>query len=378
MEPEQGVPSFYLMPQQLQMLNFLQQNQVNTHSPSPGESSLTWRCHLIQPSQGNLSQQQQQLLHQLQQQYVHQQQHMRMQQEGQSTYGGVDYQHGGGSYIPPARGSQTPPTSSSELIDSVLPRDLQQALSEQEISALLSSRQDLASSLAEDLLAQFSQQNVKNQEPGASGQAPKTSEAAVKTERNVFASLGVEAKVTTNSQFLAESQKWCKSTKKSKDKTAEECKIPRVSINMTADQVLSSCKGMGEEPCPCMLLPWIMLSHLPLILVLFQVPLPNGAKAFCRMTGHPLAPLLTPPLLSPKKNSIHPLPVFMWVFNIDFPPLLGAFFNLSCLFPVGKQKRCLLHRACTVLSLPACVRHTRSCRSLKTGYVNCCNAAESP
>ncbi|ELT93483.1 hypothetical protein CAPTEDRAFT_177190 [Capitella teleta] len=114
-EGEQSPPSFYLTPQQLQMLNFLQQNQ---HS---------------------------------------------------------------GSYIPPAGGSQTPPTSSSELLDSVLPRELQQALSEQEISALLASRQDIASSLAEDLLAQFSQQQQKT-DAGASGKMD------VKADRNLILS----------------------------------------------------------------------------------------------------------------------------------------------------------------------------------------------
>ena len=53
-EEQRNPPSFYLSPQQMQMLNFLQQNQ------------------------GNLSEQQQGVLHQLQQQYALQQQHQQM------------------------------------------------------------------------------------------------------------------------------------------------------------------------------------------------------------------------------------------------------------------------------------------------------------
>jgi hypothetical protein len=115
----------------------------------------------------------------------------------------------------------------------VLPRELQQALSEQEISALLASRQDIASSLAEDLLAHFSQQQKLNTDGGgASGRSD------LKPDRNLFASLGS----VNNSQFLAESQKW----RKKKDvKKEDPVPIPKLSLNMTAEQVLTSSRGLG-------------------------------------------------------------------------------------------------------------------------------------
>ena len=203
---------------------------------------------------------------------------------------------GGGSYIPTAGGSQTTPVSSSgplppELIDSALPKELQHALSDQDISAILS-RQDLASSLAEDLLAQFAhqqqhqQQEGKTPEPGqglssqahrggednqtaksdklmpnlssssSSAAAASSSSTTTLSTSSHAQAMGEDSKSQlTDSQFLAESEKWCTdststaSAVKSETEEGSDSKpkltSPKLSINMTSEQVVASCKGLG-------------------------------------------------------------------------------------------------------------------------------------
>ena len=169
---------------------------------------------------------------------------------------------GGGCYIPPAGGSQVPPVASSgalppELVDSVLPRELQQALSEQDISALLS-RQDLASSLAEDLLAQFAHQQHQSATGHASSQANGScrgdEQQMATSDKLAFASNtpAVEDSKShiMDSQFLAESEKWCKDIKTETVSESSDSKtpdsVPNLSINMTSEQVVASCKGLGK------------------------------------------------------------------------------------------------------------------------------------
>lgn len=162
-------------------------------------------------------------------------------------------------------------------------KDLQQGMSDQELTALLS-RQDIATSLAEDLLAQFGNQSDKagghsdassQQVKGTSGQGPLSADpiSNIETKPTPFSPTAsgqqqaLAGEGTNSSPRLSHSKSpatapsssgkplqeeldWTNElkveTEARKGAGSEPLSPSHMSINMSASQIIAACKGMGE------------------------------------------------------------------------------------------------------------------------------------
>ncbi|XP_042910327.1 histone demethylase UTY isoform X3 [Parasteatoda tepidariorum] len=207
--PESNVrPPFYLNPQQLQLLNYFQQNQAN------------------------LSSQQRNLYQQLQQQYQHMQQHQQQQK----------------MLIQSQLPSASQPT--------VVLHDLCTAISDKDLQILLSQK-DIASSVAEDLLLQFSSEKKANQkllQENCALESKETSQpdnVALKNSSN--ATLPISKLTNLTQDVKSETIKEKIEVEESKP-DLDSIKVTRdflcpssLSINMSSSQLLAACKGIVKN-----------------------------------------------------------------------------------------------------------------------------------
>ena len=124
-----------------------------------------------------------------------------------------------------------------------LQKDLQNTLSDHELTALLS-RKDIATSLAEDLLAQFAQQQSTQQ---ADNKDSATADTHSSPSRDSLPNgcTGAESA----SKVETEGEKWSKELKVNtmlSNKQAPEKGSPTLTINMNAGQIITACKGIGK------------------------------------------------------------------------------------------------------------------------------------
>ncbi len=174
------------------------------------------------------------------------------------------------------------------MTENILSKDIPNALSDQELTALLASRQDIATSLAEDLLAQIAQQTAKdshstshkvtslhskdllgnlNIDPFSSGVKPspysptasqspellnesqgKHSKVSVKTEEKLSAY--DKDRLSHSGSSDSYLNKWDElkvDTHMSKQSKQSLLSPSNVSINMSSSQIIATCKGIGKQ-----------------------------------------------------------------------------------------------------------------------------------
>ena len=150
------------------------------------------------------------------------------------------------------------------------------SVSDQELTALLS-RQDIATSLAEDILAQFAQQPGQPNTPGReSSQSTGGTNKLLNRDHNVPDSLGqLKVDPVTKERlsplgFTAVKQErdnnqTVKTEIKFDDSDREDLRVdsllgtklgsnksvsgPKLNINMSASQILNACRGQGKTGC---------------------------------------------------------------------------------------------------------------------------------
>ena len=244
----------------------------------------------LQQNQSQLTQQQQHIMQDLQQRYLLQQQHqqvIKMQQQqqqqmnqsapaghstssqlgGQTAGEGLSYSSSAAPLPPQYPGTPSsqsnipdgPPSSQAtssgsapggilppDLLDTILPKEFSHPLSDQELASLLS-RQDIATSLAEDLLKQFAQTNAQLQQQqqqqqqqqhtiqdGSGHEKDKKIKLIPKRERKAC---GIKTELTVDTVLGV------------KQKKQSEQAPSNYSINMTSAQILAAVQG--QFVCVC-------------------------------------------------------------------------------------------------------------------------------
>ncbi len=146
--------------------------------------------------------------------------------------------------------------SSGDLTDSLLPKDLHQAMSDQELTALLT-QQDIATSLAEDLLAQFAQSNQAGESSGPAKSESMNSSQVALAEGGLARGAALDSSKKGNILHSSDSKssmdlklkgKWDKDlgVDLGESSAAPKPSLNSVSSNMTAIQIANLCKGHGE------------------------------------------------------------------------------------------------------------------------------------
>lgn len=142
-------------------------------------------------------------------------------------------------------------TRSGEIPESVLSKELQGAMTDQELTALLSSRQDIATSLADDLLAQFAHHSQKD-----SAVSSHSAPSATSPLGGAGASSKLHAGATSHRHSIAsDSRRFSETASLSSDFKTENfheerlkalAQAPSMPIKMKAADILASCKGQGQ------------------------------------------------------------------------------------------------------------------------------------
>ena len=136
----------------------------------------------------------------------------------------------------PLTGNPTPSIVQAlqEISDSVLPKELQSAMSDQEITDLLS-KNDIATSLAEDILAQLTQGHSLDKDPLSDSDLKKDSFDLL--SENLLSSSVTLSDTETSKLDLSEE----------KGARSDTDPSTKLNINMTAKEILHCCKGIGKD-----------------------------------------------------------------------------------------------------------------------------------